>query len=267
MSSYPHRIRIGRVTYERADDAPTPVAVERLGRDAEGRVLYGDPARANSRKHVFLAADDPPLVGYVRQDPPVGLSVVDVARAAFPRPLPRPDALALLGVLIAKHVVLIDGTRLGGSRDELADTVAAVALEPAGLAEHAARVPEWALVQAARPRWEPLSRMLLSVIWVRELADPDFGFVRSIQSHHLTVAHTSRDPVDVGDPLVVRSQDASHPDLIVSVINIEKRDVHAQPARAGEAQDVRPGDPVYFVPRTSTLEPPALGDPPAATAG
>lgn len=249
----PHRIRVGRVTYERSPEAPVPAAVERLGSDAEGRAIYGTPGRASSRKLVYLAADDPPLLGYVRPDPPSDVGLEDVVQAAIREPLPRPEALAVLGLLAAKHVVLIDGTRLGGPRDVLARAVAAVALEPAGLVEQAARVPDWALLEAARPRWDELTGRFVAVPWVRELADPDFGFIRTITAHELVIGKTTRDPVDVGDLLVVRSQDNSHPDVPIRVREVGARDVRAVQAETGGDAGVAHGDPVYFlaVPRAS----------------
>ena len=244
----PHRILVGRVSYERAPDAPVPAEPERLGTDAEGRAIYGDAARASSRKFVFLPARDPPLVGYVRADPPDGLGLADVVRAACPEPLPRPDALGLLGVLTAKHVVLIDGTRLGGAREILAEAVAGVALEPAGFAAQAARVPDWALLEGARPRWEQLAARLLAVRWVRELADPDFGFVRAIAPREVILNRTTRDPVDVGQRLVIRSQDGSHGDVPVVVGEVRDRAVEAVQADPGRHEGVANGDPVYFLP-------------------
>ena len=247
---FPHRILVGRVAYEHAPDASAPVAAARLGTDAEGRAIYGDRSRANSRKLVFLAAQEPPLVGYVRADPPAGLSLVEVVRSAFPEPLPRPDGLGVLGILTAKHVVLIDGSRLGGARDVLAGAVADVALEPNGFVAQAARVPDWALVEAVRPRWDRLAGRLLAVRWVRELADPEFGFVRAIAPRELTLNKTTRDPVDVGQRLVVRSQDNSHGEVIVLVTEIGERAVQAVQAEPGRDAGVAHGDPVEFQPVT-----------------
>lgn len=243
----PHRILVGRVPYERAADAPIPSDAERLGTDAEGRVVYGDPGRANSRKYVFLA-HPPSLAAYVRADPPPAWGLADVTRAAFPEPLPRPEALAVLGVLVAKQVVLIDGTRLGGSRQDVAEIIASVALEPAGLVQQATRVPEWALLEAARPREERLTARLLAAGWVRELADPDFGYVRAIQPRDLLLTGTTTGAVDVAQELVVRSRDKSHPDVVVAVLDVRGREVRATQVAAGTDQGVAHGDPVYFVP-------------------
>ena len=243
------------MTYEHDPAAPVPPGTERLGTDAEGRTLYVEPGRASSRKHVFLAAREPPLVGYVRPDPPPELGLADVLGAAFSEPLPRPDALAVLGVLAAKHVVLIDGTRLGGSREVLAEAVATVALEPTGLAAQAARVPDWALVEAARPRWEALTARLLAISWVREVADPDFGFVRRIERRELVLGKTTRDPVDVGQRLVIRSQDNTHGDVLVCVVDVDERDARARQVVTDRDEALAHGDPVYFAPIQSPLPP------------
>lgn len=243
----PHRILVGRVPYERAADAPIPSDAERLGTDAEGRVVYSEPGRASSRKYVFLA-HPPSLAAYVRADPPPAWGLAEVARAAFPEPLPRPEALAVLGVLVAKQVVLIDGTRLGGSRQDVAEIVASVALEPAGLVQQATRVPEWALLEAARPRQERLAAQLLETRWVRALVDPDFGYVRAIEPRDLTLTRTTTDAVDVSELLVVHSQDNSHPDVVVAVLDVRGREVRATQVAAGTDQSVAHGDAVYFVP-------------------
>ena len=250
-SDAPHRIRVDRATYALAPDVTAPPNVVQVGTDAEGRVLYGDSARASSRKHVFLAAQPTGLVGYVRPDPPAGYGLRDVLRAAFPEPLPRPEALAVLGILTARHVVLIDGTRLGGTRQVLAATVASVALEPAGFAAQAARVPEWALADALRRRHDELAARILATAWVRGLADSELGYVRTITPREVILARTRRDPVDVGETIMVRSQDNSHPDVLTRVVAAEERDVRVVQANEGQAEGVGHGDPAYFVPTSS----------------
>ncbi len=260
----PHRILIGRVPYDRAPAARAPVVPEPLGDDAEGRPVYVEAGRANSRKLVFLPIGEAPLVGYVRADPPEGLSLADVVHAAFDEPLPRPDALCMLGVLAAKHVVLVDGTRLGGPREILTAAVAGVALEPAGFGAQAARVPDWALLEAARPRWDALAARLLAVRWLRELADPEFGFVRAIAPGALTLNRTTRDPVDVDQLLVVRSQDCSHDDLVVRVSEVGVRVVQAVQADLGREFCLAHGDSVEFLPVAKTAG--AGASPPAKPA-
>ena len=244
----PHRIRVDRATYERAPDAAAPPATVQVGVDAEGRVLYGDPARASSRKLVFLAARPTGLVGYVRPDPPADYGLGDVLRAAFPEPLPRPEALALLGILTARHVVLIDGRRLGGPRETLAAAVAAVALEPRGFAAQAARVPDWALAEALRSRHDELAARILAAAWVRGLADPELGYVRTITPRDVVLARTRKEPVDVGETVLVRSQDNSHPDVLTRVVDVGERDVRVVQAVEGRTEGVGHGDPAYVVP-------------------
>jgi len=244
----PHRIRVERATYELDHAAvPPPGAVE-IGADAEGRILYGDPARRSSRKRVFLAARPSGLVGYVRPDPPAEYGLPDVLRAAFLEPLPRPEALALLGVLSARHVVLIDGRRLGGARDTLAAAVAGVALEPANFIQQATRVPEWALAEALRSRWEELAARVLGADWVRGLVSPELGYVRTVTPREVVLAWSNREPLDVGETIEVRSQDNSHPPLRARVIDVAERDVRVVQADADRAQGVGHGDPAYFLP-------------------
>lgn len=250
-SDAPHRIRVDRATYTLAPDAAAPPNAVQVGTDAEGRVLYGDPARASSRKQVFLAARPSGLVGYVRPDPPAGYGLADVLRAAFPEPLPRPEALAVLGILTARHVVLIDGTRLGGPREVLAAAVAAVALEPGGFAHQAARVLEWALAEALRPRHDELAARILAAEWVRGLADPELGYVRTITPRVVILARTRREPIDVGEAVVVRSQDNSHPDVLTRVVDLDERDVRVVQRAEGLAEGVSHGDPAYFVPASA----------------
>ncbi|MDP8921461.1 MAG: hypothetical protein M3O34_01080 [Chloroflexota bacterium] len=250
-SDAPHRIRVDRATYELAPDAVVPPNPVQVGTDAEGRVLYGDPARASSRKHVFLAARPTGLVGYVRPDLPAGYGLADVLRAAFPEPLPRPAALAVLGILTARHVVLIDGTRLGGAREALAAVVATVALEPAGFAAQAARVPEWALAEALRPRHDEQAARILAAPWVRGLAAPELGYVRTIEPREIVVARTRREPLDVGERVLIRSQDNSHPDVLTRVVEVGERDVRVVQAAEGHAEGAAHGDPAYVVPTSA----------------
>jgi hypothetical protein len=246
-SEAPHRIRVGRATYERAPGLAAPPNPLVLGTDDEGRTVYGDPARAASRKHLFLAAPSG-LVGYQRPDPPADYGLSDVLRAAFPEPLPRPEALALLGLLVAEHVVLIDGTRLGGPHERLAAAVARVALEPEGFARQAARVPAWALAEALRPRRDALAARVLAAPWVRALADPELGFVRAIDPHVVVLNRTSREWIDVGDRVVVRSQDGGHPDVACRVVDVAEREVRVVQADASRAEGVAHGDPAYVAP-------------------
>ena len=250
-SDAPHRIRVERATYTLAPDVVAPPTVVQVGTDAEGRILYGDPTRASSRKQVFLAAQPTGLVGYVRPDPPAGYGLADVLRAAFPEPLPRPEALAVLGILTARHVVLIDGTRLGGPREALATAVATVALEPAGFAAQAARVPEWALADALRRRHDELAARILAADWVRGLADPELGYVRTIQPRVVLIARTRREPIDIGEAVLIRSQDNSHSDVLTRVVDLDERDVRVVQADHGRPEGVGHGDPAYFVPTSA----------------
>jgi hypothetical protein len=243
----PHRILVQRVPYRYDPEIVAPVGVERFGVDAEGRTVFVDPARAASRRHVFLPAAEPALVGYVRDDPPVGFSLLDAVGAAFDEPLPRPDALALLGLLVAHHVVLSDGTRLGADRERLASLIARISLEPDGFTKQVARVPDWALAEALRPRLDGLRTRLVATPWVRDIGKPELGFVRSVGRQEVVVGRTTREPVDVGDLLVIRSPSVDRPVVTVKVLALDQRDV-----RVGQATDVRDegvgsGDPVEFV--------------------
>ena len=222
------------------------MGLHRLGVDAEGRVLFVDPSRAASRKHVFLPADEPSLVAYVRDDPPTGYSLLDAVGGAFTAPLPRPDALALLGLLITHHVILADGTRLGAPRERLATLVARISLEADGFVRQVERVPDWALAEALRPRLEDLRAKLTSSPWVRGLSKPEFGFVRSVTPSEVVVARTTEDWIDVNDLLVIRSPDGERPAVVVRVLSVGERD-----ARVGQVLDkhddaVAHGEPVEF---------------------
>jgi hypothetical protein len=222
------------------------VGLHRLGVDAEGRVLFVDPARAASRKHVFLPADEPSLVAYVRDDPPTGYSLLDAVGGDFNSPLTRPDALALLGLLVSYHVILADGTRLGAPRERLATLVAWISLEPDGFVRQVERVPDWALAEALRPRLETLRGKLTSSPWMRGLSKPEFGFVRSIAPNQLIVARTTEDWIDVNDLLVIRSPDGERPAVVVRVLEVGEKD-----AGVGQVLDKRDdaiahGDPVEF---------------------
>ncbi|MCC6173765.1 MAG: hypothetical protein IT305_00545 [Chloroflexi bacterium] len=247
-TSLPHRIRVGRITYALDREAVIPPNPTRIGTDAEGRAIYGDPRYAASRKRVFLASAQGPLTGYVRDDPPAGLSLTDVLHAAFHEPLPRPAALGVLALLVARHVVLADGTRLGGSRDEITQAVASVALEPEGLVAQARRVPDWALAEALRPRADELSARIVTTTWVRELADPEFGFVRAVTPAEVTVARGAGAEVDVGSLLEIRAQDGGRPAVTVRVCEVEPRDVRVVQVSKAHAEGVGHGDPAFFVP-------------------
>lgn len=246
-ANFPHRILVQHIPYRRDEQIVAPVGLHRLGVDAEGRVLFVDPAHAASRKHVYLPADEPSLVAYVRDDPPAGYSLLDAIGGAFNAPLPRPDALALLGLLTTHHVILADGTRLGAPRDRLATLVARISLEPDGFVQQVARVPDWALTEALRPRLADLRGRLTSSPWVRGLSVPEFGFVRSIApTDVVVVARTTEDWIDVNDLLVIRSPDGERPSVVVRVLAVGEKD-----ARVGQVLDkkddaIAHGDPVEF---------------------
>lgn len=247
-SHVPHRLIVDRIVYRLDPDRVVPVGVERFGVDAEGRVLYAESGRASSRKHVYLPASEPPLVAYVRDDPPAGYGLSDLLADAFMQQLPRPEALGLLALLSAHHVVLADGTRLGGTRDALAAAVTSVALEPSGFVAQARRVPEWALTEALRPRAESLRARLLSVPFVRSLASPEFGFVRSIAPTELVVARSSPQPLDLGTLLAIGSPTGAGEPVIVRVVQLSERDARVVQTAAGRDEGVSHGDPVTFVP-------------------
>jgi hypothetical protein len=243
----PHRIIVERIVYRLEPTVIVPASVERLGVDAEGRTLYVDTGRAASRKHVYLAAAEPPLAAYVRDDPPAGYGLADLLADAFLERLPRPEALGLLGLLVANHVVLADGTRLGGSLPVLAEAVTTVALEPSGFDAQALRVPEWALAEALRPRADALRSRLLSVPFVRAVGSPELGYVRSISPAELVVARTSQEALDVGDTLAVRTSAGQGPPVLVHVVSLTGRDARVAQVAAGRAEGVSHGDPVEFV--------------------
>jgi hypothetical protein len=243
----PHRIIVDRIVYRREPTVIVPASVERLGVDAEGRTLYVDTGRASSRKHVYLAAAEPALAAYVRDDPPPGYGLPDLLADAFLERLPRPEALALLGLLSSSHVVLADGTRLGGSLPILAEAVTTVALEPSGFAVQARRVPEWALAEALRPRADALRARLLSVPFVRALGSRELGFVRSIAPAELVVARTSSEALDVGDTLAVKTSAGQGPDVLVHVLSLTGRDARVVQLANDRDEGVRHGDPVEFV--------------------
>lgn len=246
-SDLPHRIIVERIVYRLEPTVIVPASVERLGVDAEGRTLYVDTGRAASRKHVYLAAADPALAAYVRDDPPPGYGLPDLLADAFLERLPRPDALGLLGLLVAHHVVLADGTRLGGSLPMLAEAVTTVALEPSGFAAQARRVPEWALAEALRPRADLLRGRLLSVPFVRALGSRELGFVRSIAPAELVVAKTSGEALDVGDTLAVRTSAGQGPPVLVRVLSLTGRDARVAQIARERDEGVSHGDPVEFV--------------------
>ncbi|MCC7370529.1 MAG: hypothetical protein IT306_19060 [Chloroflexi bacterium] len=244
----PHRLVVERIAYRLAADRPAPVGVERCGTDAEGRTLYAEHGRAASRKFVYLPAAEPPLVAYVRDDPPPGYGLATLLANAFPQLLPRPEALGLLALLTAHHVILSDGTRLGGSRDALAEAVMSVALEPSGFVAQARRVPEWALTEALRPREDALRTRLLAAPHVRGLATPDFGFVRSIAPTELVIARVGQQPVDLGALLAIGTPSGHGESVIVRVVQLSERDARVVQADAGRDEGVNHGDPVAFVP-------------------
>lgn len=255
-SNVPHRIVVDRIVYRAEPDRPVPVGVERFGVDAEGRVLYAENGRAASRKFVYLPSSDPSLTAYVRDDPPAGYGLTDLLADAFMQQLPRPEALGLLALLSAHHVVLADGTRLGGPRDALAEAVMSVALEPIGFVTQARRVPEWALTEALRPRADALRARLLSVPFVRALASPEFGFVRSIAPTELVVARSGQQPVDLGTLLAIGSPTGAGQPIIVRVVQLSERDARVVQAEPGRDEGVSHGDPVTFVPAERVPEEP-----------
>jgi hypothetical protein len=246
-SGLPHRIIVERIVYRLEPTVIVPASVERLGVDAEGRTLYVDTGRASSRKHVYLAAADPALAAYVRDDPPPGYGLADRLADAFLERLPRPEALGLLGLLSASHVVLADGTRLGGPLPILAEAVTTVALEPSGFAEQSSRVPEWALAEALRPRADVLRGRLLSVPFVRGLGSRELGFVRSIAPSELVVARTNSEALDVGDTLAVRTSAGQGVLVPVRVISLTGRDARVAQIAQDRDEGVGHGDPVEFV--------------------
>lgn len=243
----PHRIVVDRIPYQRAPGVIPPPTVDRLGVDAEGRTLYVDPGRASSRKHVYLATPEPALAAYVRDDPPPGYGLADLLADAFIERLARPEALALLGLLTANHVVLSDGARLGGSQHELAELIMTVALEPTGFAVQAQRVPEWALAEALRPRLDGLRARLLSVPFVRAVTPPEVGFVRAITPAELVVARTTGESLDLGTVLAVRTDAGQGATVLVRVIALADRDARVEQVTAGHDEGVNHGDPVEFV--------------------
>lgn len=244
----PHRIIVDRIAYRLEPTVIVPASVERLGLDAEGRTLYVDTGRAASRKHVYLAAAEPALAAYVRDDPPPGYGLPDLLADAFLERLPRPEALGLLGLLSAHHVVLADGTRLGGSLPVLAEAVTTVALEPSGFAAQSRRVPEWALAEALRPRADLLRGRLLSVPFVRALGAREAGFVRSITPDELVVARTSGEALDLGDTLAVTTAAGQGQPVMVRVLSLTGRDATVAQVAADRDEGVSHGDPVEFVP-------------------
>ena len=243
----PHRIVVERIVYRLEPGVIIPPAVERLGVDAEGRTLYVDSGRAGSRKHVYLPAAEPALAAYVRDDPPPGYGLVDLLADAFLERLPRPDALGLLGLLSAQHVVLADGTRLGGTLPVLAEAVTTVALEPTGFAEQARRVPEWALAEALRPRADILRGRLLSVPFVRALGSLELGYVRSIAESELVVVRTNPEALDIGALLTIKTQAGQGPSVLVQVRELSEREARVAQVNSNRDEGVSHGDPVELM--------------------
>lgn len=244
----PHRLVFERILYRVAPDRPIPAGLERCGVDAEGRVLYAEHGRASSRKYVYLPSAEPSLTAFERDDPPADYGLTDLLADAFMDRLPRPDALGLLALLTAHHVILADGTRLGAPRDQLAEAVMSVALEPSGFVAQARRVPEWALTEALRPRAEQLRARLLGAPFVRALASPEFGFVRSIAPTELVIARSSLQPVDLGDLLAIGSPTGEGEPVLVRVVQLNGRDARVVQTRSGHSEGVSHGAPVTFVP-------------------
>ena len=168
-SDLPHRIIVERIVYRLEPNVIVPASVERLGVDAEGRTLYVDTGRAASRKHVYLAAADPALAAYVRDDPPPGYGLPDLLADAFLERLPRPEALGLLGMLIAHHVVLADAIALAHDVGDTATEAMSLAVKAQvtrvlGRAEYMATLDRaLALPQPAQEGWLHLSPRYLAV--------------------------------------------------------------------------------------------------------
>lgn len=242
----PHRLIVERIPYRLDLGTLAPPGVERLGEDAEGRTLYVARGLAASRKHVYLPANDPPLAAYVRDDLPPVYGLDDVLAAAFVEPLPRPEALALLGLLVTHHVVLADGTRLGGERRAVAGPVSAIALEPGGFELQASRVPDWALAEALRPRLGQLRAQLLTAPYVRGIGQAELGFVRSVAPHQIVVARSSKEALDIGTLLYVRSAAGQGAPVMVRVHDLSERDAQAVQVSSDRAKGVQQGDPVDF---------------------
>jgi hypothetical protein len=155
----------------------------------------------------------------------------------------------LLGLLTAHHIVLADGTRLGGALPDLAEAVTTVALEPSGFAAQATRVPEWALAEALRPRADELRARLLSVPFVRALGTRELGFIRSIAPTELVVARTNSESLDIGDTLAVRTSAGQGPLVRVHILGLTGRDARVAQVNRDRDEGVSHGDPVEFVAR------------------
>jgi hypothetical protein len=243
----PHRIVVERIAYRLEPGVIIPPAVERLGVDAEGRTVFVDRGRAGSRKHVYLPSAEPALAAYVRDDPPPGYGLVDLLADAFMDRLPRPDALGLLGLLTTQHVVLADGTRLGGPLPALAEAVTTVALEPSGFAEQARRVPVWALSEALRPRADALRARLLSVPFVRGLGSPELGYVRGIAPSELVITRVSDEALDVGAVLAIKTAAGHGRTVLVRVLDLHEREIRVTQVDAGSDEGVSHGDPAELI--------------------
>jgi len=249
-SDLPHRIVVERIAYRLEPGVIIPPAVERLGVDAEGRTIFVDRGRAGSRKHVYLPSaevGEPGLAAYVRDDPPPGYGLVDLLADAFMDRLPRPEALGLLGLLSTQHVVLADGTRLGGPLPALAEAVTTVALEPSGFTEQSRRVPVWALSEALRPRADALRARLLSVPFVRGLGSPELGYVRNITPSELVLARTSDEALDVGTVLAIKTAAGQGRSVLVRVLDLHDREVRVTQVDAGRDEGVSHGDPAELI--------------------
>ena len=122
----------------------------------------------------------------------------------------------------------------------------------------AARVPEWALADALRRRHDELAARILAADWVRGLADPELGYVRTIQPGAVVIARTRREPIDIGEAVLIRSQDNSHGDVLTRVVDVDERDVRVVQASDDRAEGVGHGDPAYFVPVERRGEPSAV---------
>lgn len=249
----PHRLLFARATYTLDREArPESGSLVQVGKEAEGRPVFADLGRSNSRKHIFLATSDAFHVGYTRPDLRAGITLVGLVRDALPGgPDDRRQALALQALLSLRHVVLLDGQRLGAglaAARRLVEQVTTPDLRPDPVA---AGLPLQALAQLAEPFWDDLSQRLASQADVRALQDPDFGFVLDASSDRLRLAKTTRDPVDEGELLLVQSASGLglRSDEFLSprrlrVVELERDHVYATPVDPGQA--ISRGDPVRF---------------------
>lgn len=260
----PDRLRFSRAVYT-ADPAAAVPPAERLvkvGLDAEGWTVYGDPAQLNSRKRVFLldAAGRPRA--YVRPDLPRGVSVAAIVREALGDRLDDERAIVLRAILSRKQLVLIDGTRLGLRGAKLDELLRQ-------LNGHDWQTVPSALEKRALAHWEVVGTALQTHPYVRRLADPQFGAVARVGSTGATVSQRTRDPVDLGQELVAYvapkrvprdfQQLASHPQTgqpaalcYLTVARLGPGEAEVRPVFPELLAALEPGCPVDFAFYTST---------------